>query len=33
MEQFDKLSLCSDWKKTETGREWSAWSDKILGIQ
>jgi hypothetical protein len=33
MDQFDKLSLCSEWKKTETGREWSAWSDKIRGIQ
>ena len=33
MDQFDKLSLCSNWKKTATGREWSAWSDKIRGIQ
>jgi hypothetical protein len=33
MDQSDKLSLCSNWKKTETGREWSAWSDKIRGIQ
>jgi hypothetical protein len=31
--QFDKLRLCSNWKKTETGREWSTWSDKIRGIQ
>ena len=33
MDQSDKLSLCSNWKNTETGREWSAWSDKIRDIQ